>query len=368
MECVGLAVAYHKTILLAPCHRNSAIECNGSTIDADHAAAAPPLCHVVLQKDHIADRAGDRVHKGIKHACPQLVLVGTQGVPAVCICLFEVGAAHKLDLRRGGEGFARVIVVGEHREHIPLIVFILVHKGNFHNVRAPLCALELLFEAVLLDIADRKELRRLRGVVINAGESCPLHDDLAAPDRLRITQRLPHLHRRIIYVVKCIPLAVALLRPRFEHVVGQSVGRLAADDVTPADAPALMQDVITSPRGIICAFFLIRLGIRIPDVEFGSLLHPCHGGIVAAQLLRCECTDADERLARMHEVVIDDLRQLRPIDAIDISDGIAVFVDAAHTHLITPRRKALKTVDAIDRPIGCLVDAPRISTADRRTI
>ena len=129
-----------------------------------------------------------------------------------------------------------------------------------------------------------------------------------------------------------------------------------------------MQDVITSPRGIIRTLFFVCLGVRIPDIEFGSLLHPCHGRIVATQLLRCECTDADERFARMHKIIVDDLRQLRPIDAIDISDGIAVFVDAAHTHLITPRRKALKTVDAIDRPIGCLVDAPRISTADRRTI
>ena len=129
-----------------------------------------------------------------------------------------------------------------------------------------------------------------------------------------------------------------------------------------------MQDVIARPRGIIRVFLFVGFSVRIPYVQFGALLHPCHGRIVAAQLLRCECTDADERLARMHEVVIDDLRQLRQIDAIDISDGIAVFVDAAHTHLITPRRKPLKTVDAIDRPIGCLADAPGVISAERCSI
>ena len=366
VEHIGLAVTYHETVLLARRHRDRTVKRHHSTFDADHTPTAAPLRHIMLQEDHIADRAGDCVDKGIKCARPQLVFIGAEGVLAVRVRLLEVGAAHQLDLRRRGKRLARIVVVAEHGKHIALVILRSVHKRYLYDIRAPLCALKLLLEAVLLDVADGKELRRLRRIIVDAGEARPLHDDLAAPDRLGVAQRLPHLHRAVIDVVERVPLRRALLRPCIEHIVGEAFCGLAAHDIAAADLAALVQDVIARPCGIICTLFLIRFAVWVPDVDLRSLLHPCHRRIVAAQLLRCKRADADERFTGVDEIVIDNLRELRPIDTIDIAHRGVVLCRAAHTHRVLSWRQILKTVDTIDCLVRRLADAPAVVVINRR--
>ena len=58
----------------------------------------------------------------------------------------------------------------------------------------------------------------------------------------------------------------------------------------------------------------------------------------------------------MDEVVVDDLRELAPIDAVDVADSAAVLPGAAHAHFVAPRRQILEAVDAVDCLIRRLTD------------
>ena len=128
-----------------------------------------------------------------------------------------------------------------------------------------------------------------------------------------------------------------------------------------------MQDVIARPCGIIRALLLVCLCVRIPDIDLRAFLYPCHRRIVATQLLGRKCADTDERLAGVNEIIVNDLRQLAPIDAIDMAHRGAALCRAAHTHLIPSWRQIFKTVDAIDCLVRCIDNIPVIFAAYRRT-